>query len=119
MKPNFKVCTTPNSEIQDNSSVIQDNSPESHTEQPYQTIPTIPGLPPDLVNPSLMPFLTLLVSLTAKVLFPYVAASLKPQKTKLNPDGKSPIILVNFTFNPVLSIQKGNNKLPENKSLID
>ncbi|MEG3840056.1 hypothetical protein [Microcoleus sp. herbarium14] len=69
MKPNFLWTTTPDAEIQDNSSV-------SHTEQPHQQIPTIPGLPnlDDLVYPSLMPFLILLINMTDKVLVPWIAA---------------------------------------------
>jgi hypothetical protein len=108
MKPNFKWTTTPNAEIQDNSSV-------SHTEQPHQQIPTIPGLPnlDDLVYPSLMPFLILLINMTDKVLVPWIAARLKPQKTKLNPDKKDSRVFNFFTFNQVVNILKDKDDLPK------
>jgi hypothetical protein len=99
--------------------VIQDNSSVSHTEQSHQTIPTPCGLPnPDLSDPSLMQFLILLISMTDKVLSPWIAARLKPQKTKLNPDEKDSIIF-NFTFNQVVNIAKEKDDLPKNKNLID
>lgn len=113
MKPNFKWTTTPNAEIQDNSSV-------SHTEQPHQQIPTIPGLPNlDVVYPSLMPFLILLINMTNKFLVPWIADRLKPQKTKLKPDVKNLRVFNFFTFNQVVNIPKEKDELPKNKTLID
>jgi hypothetical protein len=115
MKPNLELYTTPDSQIQDNSSV-------SHTEQPHQPIPTITGLPNHLVYPSLMPFLILLINMTDKVLVPWIAARLKPQKTKLNPDKKDLRLFnftFNFTFNQVVNIPKKKDDIPKNKTLID
>lgn len=108
MKPNSLPTTTPDSQIQENPSI-------SHTEQPHQQIPTIPGLPnlDDLVYPSLMPFLILLINMTDKVLVPWIAARLKPQKTKLNPDKKDSRAFNFFTFNQVVNILKDKDDLPK------
>lgn len=106
MKPNSLPTTTPDSQIQENPSI-------SHTEQPHQQIPTIPGLPNlDLVYPSLMPFLILLINMTDKFLVPWIAR-LKPQKTKLNPDKKDSRAFNFFTFNQVVNILKDKDDLPK------
>lgn len=107
MKPNCQSTTTSNSEIQDNPSVSQ-------TEQPHQPIPTIPGLPNlDLVYPSLIPFLMVLINVTDKFLVPLIAERLKLQKTKLHPDKKESIAFNFFTFNQVVNILKDKDDSPK------
>ncbi|MEG4959845.1 MULTISPECIES: hypothetical protein [unclassified Microcoleus] len=110
MKPNSLPTTTPDSQIQENPSIC-------HTEQPHQQTPTLPGLPNlDLIYPSLMPFLILLINMTDQVLVPWIAARLNPQKTKLEPDEKNSRVF-NFTFNFTFNIPQEKDDLPKNKTL--